>query len=253
MTPTTHQVSPGENLSTIARKYGLPGWQALYFSNENADFRRTNKDPNHIKLGSSIVIPPNKAMVRQKLVERLALLHKLKTTAQEEELKLAAELKSNYAHIKSVGDNVDMAAMLANLVSGITQSTIKLANMAKLEGPALEAASKEAVKDAFLDRAKFGRDAALMAVADRRPEPGGNTVWAITKIVASAWVDMTSPSFWANTVTNLSNGMSWSEAVTTKPEDILNQALSNLRHAYDKAYADIDKHIAEVNAELAAL
>jgi hypothetical protein len=52
-----HTVKHGENLSSIARLYGLATWRAIYDHPTNAAFRRSHPDPNLIFPGDRVFIP----------------------------------------------------------------------------------------------------------------------------------------------------------------------------------------------------
>jgi hypothetical protein len=53
----THVVKKGENLSKIAKNYGIPDWEPLYEAYENKDFRKLRPDPTKIEPGDKVVIP----------------------------------------------------------------------------------------------------------------------------------------------------------------------------------------------------
>ncbi|MEM8940797.1 MAG: LysM domain-containing protein [Pseudomonadota bacterium] len=54
---TTHTVARGENLTRIARRYGIRHWRNLYFSDGNQEFMSLRPDPNLIHPGDVIHIP----------------------------------------------------------------------------------------------------------------------------------------------------------------------------------------------------
>jgi hypothetical protein len=54
---TIHTVRSGENLTTIARKYGYSDWKAIYDHPKNMDFKRKRPNPNIIFPGDVIFIP----------------------------------------------------------------------------------------------------------------------------------------------------------------------------------------------------
>jgi N-acetylmuramoyl-L-alanine amidase-like protein/LysM domain-containing protein len=58
---STHIVKPGENLTTIARKYGLTNWNVIYNSVANKDFRRRRPNPSLIFPGDKLEIPDKAA------------------------------------------------------------------------------------------------------------------------------------------------------------------------------------------------
>lgn len=52
-----YTVVRGDNLSRLARRFGLRGWRAIYDHPWNADFRRQRPDPNLIHPGDVLYIP----------------------------------------------------------------------------------------------------------------------------------------------------------------------------------------------------
>jgi len=54
---TYHTVKPGENLSVIARKYGLKSWKDIYRYDANEKFRDKRPNENLIFPGDVVVIP----------------------------------------------------------------------------------------------------------------------------------------------------------------------------------------------------
>jgi hypothetical protein len=58
---TYHTVRPGENLSLIARKYGLKSWKDIYRYDANSDFRDKRPNANLIFPGDVVVIPGGSA------------------------------------------------------------------------------------------------------------------------------------------------------------------------------------------------
>jgi hypothetical protein len=55
--PSAYTVQPGDNLSLIAKKNGLPSWQAIYNSPDNAGFRAKRPNPNLIFPGDVVMLP----------------------------------------------------------------------------------------------------------------------------------------------------------------------------------------------------
>lgn len=252
MTQKSHVIRPGENLSTIAKQYQLPGWHALYFADANKDFRRANPDPDKILPGKQLNIPPNRIQLRQTLQARLARLEQGKRDSQSFFADQEKSLRRDLKEIKDASTTIDAIATVALLINSLAKTTLQAVKIMKLEGEALVAANREFAKEALKDRAKNVRDLAATSVNATKQE-STNVAWLATKSVASAWCDMTSPSFWANTVVNLYDGKSWSDAVNTKPEDVFERSLAQLNSVRTKVLGDLDKKIQEVRSELAGL
>lgn len=56
-----YTVRPGDNLTSIARRFGLSSWQELYNSPDNAGFRAKRPNPNLIFPGDVIMVPDGTA------------------------------------------------------------------------------------------------------------------------------------------------------------------------------------------------
>lgn len=52
-----YTVQPGDNLSSIAARYGLRSWQDIYFHPDNAPFRVRRPNPNLIYVGDTLALP----------------------------------------------------------------------------------------------------------------------------------------------------------------------------------------------------
>lgn len=74
-----------------------------------------------------------------------------------------------------------------------------------------------------------------------------NIVTVTSQIIIGSIISLTSPSFWANTISNLMNGMSWSQAVTSKPDDVYNKCVEEILKHREKFTNEIDKRINENN------
>ena len=76
-----HVVRRGENLSSIARRYGLSNWKALYNAPVNDHFRQLRPNPNHIRPGDRIHIPTDPKVVIPLLRARLNRLREVRKDA----------------------------------------------------------------------------------------------------------------------------------------------------------------------------
>lgn len=70
-----------------------------------------------------------------------------------------------------------------------------------------------------------------------------NMVTVAPQIFIKSYFEMTFPYFWANTISNLMNGMNWKEAVTTKPEDVRNKVINQFLNSRDKLFENLDRRI----------
>jgi hypothetical protein len=63
-----YKVQPGDNLSSIAKRFGLPNWQAIYNSPENKMFRAKRPNPNLIIAGDVLMLPDSTSGARSQVI-----------------------------------------------------------------------------------------------------------------------------------------------------------------------------------------
>lgn len=57
-----YEIQPGDTLSGIAHRFGIRFWQNIYFAGENLEFAQAHPDPNLIRPGETLFIPPGSAI-----------------------------------------------------------------------------------------------------------------------------------------------------------------------------------------------
>ncbi len=241
-----YTVRPGDNLSRIAQERGYADWKAIYLSDCNAALRQRRRDANLIQPGDVVMLPPKSADVQSTLKNRLAALQALRRQVADMYGQIERELDSSYESAKGRGEAVDTAAKVLGILTGLGKITVKGMAAMKLSGHALAEANKELGKEAV----KFSFD----PVQDVALEKYGGSLksedsllWALPKVVVQSWIDMTTPSYWANIYAQLRNGASWSAAVTTSASDIRAQTLSRLKQQQDASLRGLDAKIVETN------
>ncbi len=159
--------------------------------------------------------------------------------------------------MKKVGQTIDTVSTLLTTIFSLATLTTKAAQTMKLHGEALKSANQKLVQETFKAKAAQARDLTASAIAAAKTE-STNTVWLITQSVAQAWCDLSSPSFWASAFVQLHdqyqrggwNEVSWSKAVTVRPEDIYEQTQRQLLNTKTEALAHLEAKIREAQAEL---
>ena len=253
LTPQTHSIKPNQTLTSIAKEHGIVGWQALYFSHCNKDFRRRNPNPDRIPAGGKIMIPIDSGQQRDAIRSRIANLKACRKEAYEVWKKEEQVLDHHFNELKGTAETVDAVATVALILNSLAQLTYRGFQVMKLSDDALKAANKKFAKDALIGKVTtHGRDNTALVVTHMKKE-STNTVWLITKTVAQSWCDITSPSFWANTVSNLIDGKSWSRSVREKPEDLRRKMKLKLQRSSLNMLSSMDKRIRGAENELRAI
>ncbi len=253
LTPATHSIKPNENLTSIAKAHGIAGWQALYFATCNKNFRFRHPNPDRIPVGGKIMIPIDPAQQREAIRGRIAKLRARRQTAHELWKEEERVIDQAFNELQGSAEAVDTVATVALVLNSLTQLTYKGFKAMKLADDAREAANRVLARDTLIGKAKtHGRDNVAL-VASQMKKESTNTVWLITKSVAQSWCDLTSPSFWANTIINLQAGNSWNQSVRTKPEDLRRKMKLKLQKSSLSMLSSLDKVIHEAEKELQAI
>jgi hypothetical protein len=191
--PLQHIVARGENLSEIARKYGLPSWQSIYNAPCNTQLRASSPNPNKIKFGEKILIPPKAVDLARARLDRLNFIRAENDKSFKEILQ---EWEREYQKTKAKSKNLDAIADILLLFKDLTGLSKKAYDVMKLEGEALEVASNAFAKAFAKDNAI--KMAETITKASNFTEVTGkeSTTILVVKVVVQSWFDMTSPSYW---------------------------------------------------------
>ncbi len=249
LNPRPYTVQPGDTLASIAQRFGFSNWADIYNNPANANFRARHHDPNQLRPGDQIMIPPTPQMVRQVLQARLDDLTRLRQQSDALYQQIEGELDANFRRYDRVASGVDAAATVAQIFTGLVSIVAKGWAAMKLSGPALDAANKELGKQGVKFAFDPLKDPALKFTAAQLGAHEG-TVWAVGKVSIEAFLNMLSPSWWAGVVGNLQDGKSWSQAVTTSPENQLRNTKDRLEGLRRQALGSIDARISETRALL---
>jgi hypothetical protein len=240
-TAEIYKVKKGDTLASIAKSFGHKKWETIWNAAENKPLASKRKKPEAIEPGDQLTIPPNEAQRKQaenlsrsldEQVERLTRQIKLCDLMIECERKttekIVGELEDNLKSMKKLSNGVDTAAAVATSLFDMRKDITELAILGKKaigkHGEELKKIGKEALavtKDLTKDFAKDnGAEKIEKSFADllKEHKESSNAVIAFVGCMADAFEKITEPSFWAGTITQLIDGKSWSEAVSTDLE-----------------------------------
>ena len=190
--PRPYIVRPGDTLTSIARQAGFTNPLDIYNNPANATLRSHRNNPNLIRPGDRIMIPPTPQMVRQVLQARLDALVALRQQMDALFQKLEAEADQNISKYRKVASAADIAAMLASLGVSLGQLTYKGFSAMRLSGEALEKANAELAKDSLHFAYDPLRDPVLKVTADKLGAHPG-TVTLVGKATIEAFLNIQSP------------------------------------------------------------
>jgi hypothetical protein len=247
--PKPYSVRPGDSLVSIARQAGFHSWADIYNNPANANLRARRPDPNQLKPGDQIMIPPTPQMVRQVLQTRLDDLMRLRQQSDALFQQVEGDLDANLRRYKNVASGVDAVATVAQVFTGLVSIAAKGWTAMKLTGPALDAANKEIAKQGLKFAVDPLQEPALRIAANQLGAHDG-TVWAVGKLSIESFLNMQSPSWWAGVVGNLQDGKTWSQAVTTSPEEQLQATRDRIESQRRQTLQNIDARIGETRALL---
>lgn len=250
-----HVVRSGDNLSSIAQKHGYRDWKVIYESKCNQPLRLLRPNPNFIKPGDTVMLPPKARDVRLALEERLQKLTVLRVDTESSFRRVEKELDSAFATLERTAKNADVAAEVLLLLNSLTSMCWKGYKSLQLGGEALEKANKELAKEALDLAYDKPKQLVLETYAGQldKPQPvqlSESMLWVFSATVIKAWLDINSPSFWAQVISELQQGSSWSTAVTRKPEEIHKETRKRIQTTRDDALRNLDARIAETRRQL---
>jgi hypothetical protein len=192
------------------------------------------------------VIPPGFSEVKKHNQERLRQLEALRRNIArlyDDQLK---DLEQATKHAEAVGNAVDTVKTLIDIGSSLSGAARAAKATIGMKGKMLKKLNVKFYKELKHACTDIGKDMvedqALEAVAEEGKEKDG-VLWAIGRVAANTLLSYDSPSFWAWTFVQLRNGRTWSEAVSTSPEDYYIDSRNKLLRAKADALRNIDKRI----------
>lgn len=242
-----HVVKPGESLDLIARQNGYREWRVIYLSRCNDQLRKLRLDPNAIRPGDLVMLPPRVSDIRSVLQLRLQRLRALRQDAGAQFDDLQRELESQFLKIDRFGSGVDVIAEVLLILNGLGRMCWRGFQALEKGGEELAAANKELTREAIDFIEEPVGNIVLKTFADQINNPKWvrimNPVWLFSAAVVRAWLDVGSPSYWANVVSQYRGGASLRTALTHTPADIRAGAGANIKRTRRRALAEIDARI----------
>lgn len=241
--PRKHTVSKGETLIGIAKKYKHKTYKDIWNDADNAKLKKKRGKPEAIEPRDILVIPltadevkafrlqravfTDLMMIERHLAE--AMLERSNSAAKASELALKrykaadkeflaiiAMLKDCERQSKKWSDGVDAAAEVVKIMRGLGGLAKVGKEASKASGQALQELNKKAMGKA-VDIAKDPLEGQAKKAATEYLLDESNEISIIGLTVgtfAEAFDKMQSPSFWAQTFVQISEGKGWSAAVT---------------------------------------
>lgn len=189
------------------------------------------------------------------LADRLAKLQKLRGETEELFQNVENQLDSDLKTYTRQAQIVDISATMVSILGGLAKLVRKGFESMELSGKALEKANEEAMDEALTQATDPLMDAGIDKSAEKAKEEtkhkllgpkreGSGLAWALGASVLDGLVKMGSLSFWARVDADwVTNGQSWSTAVTNSPEQIADQARIYILGQKARALKGIDERI----------
>ena len=234
----THVVQEGESLATIAQKYRLSSWRAIYHATTNETLRRKRPNPRMIQAGDRVLIPPNAIdLAKIRLYELNRLRQDLIRHFDDQDRQLDAEFRhvSNLAEIIDSQDTV--TALLVN-VSGLTRKGRHI-----LEDPSKALAkANQAFTRTHIQRTR-SVPIGITGSAVEVPSEEGIT-WAVTKPFLNEWQHMWSTGNWSAKWIGATKREAMKQA-----KIYLNTTRSKITQQIDRRLRETQSLINELNGE----
>jgi LysM domain len=285
MAPPTHKkykFVKGDTLEHIAKKHKLRDGKTIWKAPENREIVSKRKKPEQLQPGDMLFIPPSEAQLKQ-IAQKVLELNKARDTnlkvrsALEAEAnrikmktkvyddliagnrettdKIVAELEKNLRSMKNWSTGVDAAKMLTQMGISLGKLGVYGFRAAHASGEALKELNKKALEEA-VELAQRPMEHGTVMIVSKLKDSASKGL-AVAGLLAEGWEKMTAPSFWANTVVQMTqNGKSWSEAVTSEVgEDIEDRIKSVVADSAKqiKTFQDRQKVIVAQVAEIQPL
>jgi len=263
-----YKFKKGDNLDAIAKTHGLKDGSVIWKLPDNKAIASKRGKPEQLQPGDMLVIPPSEKEMKeaqhaaQKAVdaldgeikrtnEKITVIDKLEGDIQTSMLSCIKELESKKGQVKSWGNTADAVAMIAQVHASLGKMTLKAYQGAEKVGEDLLKMNKE-----LLSEAASMTTSPLESAAAKALEPcekSTNTAVIFVGSLAKSFGQMTSPSFWANTTTQLLAGKSWSDAVVSDISDEFDTQARQIRQQMADQLKSLEDHKKQIASHLGDL
>lgn len=248
-------VRNGDNLDSIAKANGYRDWQVIYRSRCNDRLRALRPNPNQIKAGDVVMIPPRAADIRQTLRTRLDRLKAARKDTEALFDDIQGSLNGEFKKLERVATTVDTAKDVFLIFQGLGKMCWKGYKSLEMGAEELTKANKELAKEALnMPKDQF-EDLTLKSFAEQQDHPQTvrlmNSPWMFSVAIVRAWLDITSPSYWAGVGAEVLSG-NYRTALKRRPSDIFAEASTKLADTRRKALAQLDAKIRETEQLMSA-
>jgi hypothetical protein len=117
----TYAVRPGDNLDAIARANGYRDWSEIYRSRCNRQLQRLRPDPNLIRPGDLVMLPPRGGDVYVMLQRQLERLRAVRRDATSLFDGVQGGLDAEFSKVESVGSSVDAVNDVLNILRSLSK------------------------------------------------------------------------------------------------------------------------------------
>lgn len=142
-------IRQGDNLSLIAKNHGYRDWKVIYFSKCNQRLRQMRPNPDVIKPGDTIMLPPKVSEIRAALDQRLKMLTDLRRETDALFGGVARDLDAEFAKLQRTMGAVDTAATLLTIFKDLGFMCYNGFKSLGQIGEELAKTNKELAKDAL--------------------------------------------------------------------------------------------------------
>lgn len=245
--PIIYTVLRNDNLEKIAKQHGYKSWAVLYYSDLNRSLRMKRVNPSAIFPGDKIILPPKTSDVLLILNKRDKLLNQIKSQFLESTNRELENLKSEFNKISSFSEKIELVGDLAGILVGLSKIVAKGYRSIALSNERLIELNKELTKDVV----RFAYDPIVEKTANPMlkkyadSDLDKNIITLASQATVQALMDITSPSFWAFTISQWWNGETWQKAVKTKPIDVYNRSKASIISHRTKVISDLEQKILE--------
>lgn len=266
-----YKFKKGDSLDVLAKKHGLKDGAAIWKAPQNKAIAAKRHTPDHLQAGDVLFIPPSAAEAKaaqaadakhlaavdveiKRAQGQLATYDKVIAITGKITDETVRQLQAQKDKMVNAGSAADAAAMVASVAATLGGLCKTGAKAATATGKELEELNKEMLKGA----ASMPRDGVMAGTAKalQTLSESSNDGVLFVRSMGVAYDKATSPSFWANAFSMLSQGKSWSEAaaaeVGAEVDELIERAKSNGEgqvHSLQALRKRVATHIAALQNE----